>query len=355
MLEWESAVGSVDVGYTTAIVDALTVCASGLRAASARPSATIPPASCRTWAAAPSKRTGDSPQWARLSLCRSFGRAGLGEATFGLSPGALQFSRFGRGNVDWSVVDLGHAPLGRRPDRRGTQIEYDDRRDAQRDQRQRRSRRPARPAGPGSTSGSRSGSRSGSARRTRRRSGVAQAAVDLQYNTAYLTATEIQYGPAFTQDLTGTIEDSLGWSRRSAGRRASDGRGRRRLCAVRAGPLRLHGQRRGAGRRGGTQHRSVRHAVGAGQRSDAAGGRGRAVPELAPPPATELWAVMYDIDDNNLIDFGDLSFFAAAFGRSAGDRRAATAVYLVGGLRQGRPGRFRRLVLRCRTLAEAGG
>ena len=40
--------------------------------------------------------------------------------------------------------------------------------------------------------------------------GVAQAAVDLQYNTAYLTATEIQYGPAFTQNLTGTIDDALG-------------------------------------------------------------------------------------------------------------------------------------------------
>ena len=37
--------------------------------------------------------------------------------------------------------------------------------------------------------------------------GVSQAAVDLQYNTAYLTAMEIQYGPAFTLDRTGTIDD----------------------------------------------------------------------------------------------------------------------------------------------------
>jgi hypothetical protein len=34
--------------------------------------------------------------------------------------------------------------------------------------------------------------------------------------------------------------------------------------------------------------------------------------------STELWAVMYDIDDNNVIDFGELSFFAAAFGRTVG-------------------------------------
>jgi hypothetical protein len=43
-----------------------------------------------------------------------------------------------------------------------------------------------------------------------------------------------------------------------------------------------------------------------------------AVPELGGNPATELWAAVYDIDDNNQIDFGDLSFFAAAFGKDAG-------------------------------------
>jgi hypothetical protein len=40
--------------------------------------------------------------------------------------------------------------------------------------------------------------------------------------------------------------------------------------------------------------------------------------ELGGSPATELWAVMYDVDDNDGIDFGDLSFFAAAFGRTVG-------------------------------------
>jgi hypothetical protein len=41
----------------------------------------------------------------------------------------------------------------------------------------------------------------------------------------------------------------------------------------------------------------------------------RQVPELGGAPATELWAVVYDIDDNNQIDFGDFSFFAGAFGK----------------------------------------
>jgi hypothetical protein len=39
---------------------------------------------------------------------------------------------------------------------------------------------------------------------------------------------------------------------------------------------------------------------------------------LGESPGTELWAVMYDIDDNDRIDFGDLSYFAAAFDRTVG-------------------------------------
>jgi hypothetical protein len=41
-------------------------------------------------------------------------------------------------------------------------------------------------------------------------------------------------------------------------------------------------------------------------------------PELGTSPITELWAVAYDIDDNNQVDFGDLSFFAPSFGLTVG-------------------------------------
>jgi hypothetical protein len=40
---------------------------------------------------------------------------------------------------------------------------------------------------------------------------------------------------------------------------------------------------------------------------------------LGATPGTELWAVVYDIDDNQQVDFGDLSFFAAAFGHTVGE------------------------------------
>jgi hypothetical protein len=44
-------------------------------------------------------------------------------------------------------------------------------------------------------------------------------------------------------------------------------------------------------------------------------GGGSSASELGESPGTELWAVVYDIDDNHRIDFGDLAFFSPAFGR----------------------------------------
>jgi hypothetical protein len=39
---------------------------------------------------------------------------------------------------------------------------------------------------------------------------------------------------------------------------------------------------------------------------------------LGSAPATDMYAVAYDIDDNNQVDFGDLAFFAPAFGLAVG-------------------------------------
>ncbi len=143
--------------------------------------------------------------------------------------------------------------------------------------------------------------------------------MDLQYNTAYLTATEIQYGPAFTQDLTGTIDDSLGRVTAIGGATALTDVGddayvllaRVRFASTGSDQVPVDEVGRNIG------PYDMQLALANGQTQLVGGGA--AVPELAPPPATELWAVMYDIDDNNLIDFGDLSYFAPAFGRTVGD------------------------------------
>jgi alpha-tubulin suppressor-like RCC1 family protein len=109
------------------------------------------------------------------------------------------------------------------------------------------------------------------------------------------------------------------------GQDGTDRRRRRCLRPAGSGPLRFDRRRPGAGGAGRRFPRSLRHGDGL------ANGQTRLVDGTAPVPAlgespdTELWAVMYDfgsvvssIEENNQIDFGDFSFFAAAFGKLVG-------------------------------------
>jgi hypothetical protein len=147
---------------------------------------------------------------------------------------------------------------------------------------------------------------------------VSEAVVDLQYSTEYLTAEVIEHGPAFTEQLDGVIDDDLG-----------------RISAIRGGTLVNGLAREGhvllarvrftanddlaavneASRNIGPY--SVQMSLPDGQ-SRLAGGSS-VLTALDEPVGTEIWAVLYDIDDNDQIDFGDLSYFAAAFGRTVGE------------------------------------
>jgi hypothetical protein len=148
---------------------------------------------------------------------------------------------------------------------------------------------------------------------------LTQATVNLQYHTDYLTAQEIQYGPAFTEDRTGTIDDTAGRYHQIGGRTLQTGLAQddyvllARVRFVSSGDDQVPVDK--AGRNIGPYAMQI--ALSGGQ-SVLVGG-GVVEPQLGQSPDTELWAVVYDIDDNNLIDFGDFSFFAAAFGRTAGD------------------------------------
>jgi hypothetical protein len=155
--------------------------------------------------------------------------------------------------------------------------------------------------------------------------GVAGASVDVYYDTSYLTAMEIQYGPAFTENLTGTIDDALGLVGAIGGTTAwSDvgDDGYVLLARVRFGSI------------GDDQVPVVPEDCFLGPYDMGMSlvdgqtqlvGAGAAVPELGGAPETELWAVMYDfgsvvegIAENNLIDFGDLGLFAPAFAKYVG-------------------------------------
>jgi len=306
--------GKVNVDYTTAVVDAVAVVNQDF---DLLPDGTIddPNGVVEDLGGGTLQSgLGVAPQWARLGyvevLC-----TGLGEATFDLSPGSAQFGRFGAGNVDWSLVDLG-APIavdqigGTRIDM--TLVET-----------------PSATAGNGeiatlpaneawvhewapfwveiwvSTPDTTT-------------LAIAQAAVDLQYDTSYLTATEIQYGPAFTQNLTGTIDDTQGRVTAIGGTTQLTDVGddayvllaRVRFASTGSDQVPVDE----AGRNIGPYDMQL--ALSSGQTQLV--GAGATTPDLGSPPATELWAVVYDIDDNNQVDFGDLSFFAPAFGRPVG-------------------------------------
>jgi hypothetical protein len=53
---------------------------------------------------------GVKPQWVRLGYF-SFEVTGAGPLEFKLSPGQLQFSRYGEGNLDWEYINLGSLTL----------------------------------------------------------------------------------------------------------------------------------------------------------------------------------------------------------------------------------------------------
>jgi hypothetical protein len=142
--------------------------------------------------------------------------------------------------------------------------------------------------------------------------------VDLQYSPEYLTAQEIVYGPAFTLAQTGLIDDPQGVVRQLGGRTAwkdvGDDRyvllARVRFASTGSDQVPVDEARRNIG------SYDLQMAFTNGQAKLV--GVGATVPSLGGSSETELWAVVYDIDDNDRIDFGDLSYFAAAFGRTVG-------------------------------------
>jgi len=254
----------------------------------------------------------DAPQWARLGYVRVSASA-HGLASYQLSPGALQFSRVGGGSVAWDKVDLSET------------LVVDQQAKAELDVRV--VRQPTAVDGAGEvdalpTSLPWVDEWSGYWVEVWVRStdegagqGISQAAANLLYDTRYGTAREIQYGPGFTSGKTGTIDDATGRVNNlgAATTRSDVGDDRFALLA------------------------RVRYAPGAGDQAplDEAGhfagaydlALGLSDPAVrlvgaAANGATDLrsadlpiYAALYDIDDNDQIDYGDLSYFAAAFGK----------------------------------------
>jgi len=150
--------------------------------------------------------------------------------------------------------------------------------------------------------------------------GVVSAAADLTYNTDYFTATGIEYGPAFTENQTGSIDDAAGLvDDLGAETLATDvgDDGYAMLARVRFEPTVDD-----PGVPLGAEGKYITPVVNeftldAGEVTLV--GDIAAQVELGNLPDTELWPVMYDIDDDGRIGFGDFAFFATAFQQTVGN------------------------------------
>jgi CSLREA domain-containing protein len=150
--------------------------------------------------------------------------------------------------------------------------------------------------------------------------GVETGTVDLVYDTDYFSTTAIEYGPAFTENPTGAIDEALGQiDNLGAGTSAAGvgDDGYALLARVRLEP--------GDGDAGiaiedqGTYVTAVDHGVDISDGDVTLAGATASETELGARPSTELWPVMYDLDDNEVIDFGDFTTFATQFGNDVGE------------------------------------
>ena len=259
---------------------------------------------------------GIAPNWVRLGyvemVCDS-----VGDVTFDLSPGNLQFSRPTAGNVAWEMVDLADVAVvsqlaGTRVDmtlvRQPTAFDEQDTGEVN-----------SLPASeswvhdwepfwvelwvstPDSTA-----------------FGVTGGTVDLEYDTAYATAASIEYGPAFTSGQSGTIDDPSGTVDNAGGDTARTDVGDDRFALL----ARINFV---PGATDQAEVDEVGHSIGpydlglslADDRLELVA-IGPTSSELGPAPPSELYAMPLDMDDNDVIDFGDFSYFAPAFGRPTG-------------------------------------
>lgn len=249
---------------------------------------------------------GAAPQWARLAYVE-FTATGLGTQTFRLEPGEEQFSVASAGLVEWGDVDLtDEATLQVRA---GGQLNF------------------VVVSTPTATNANGEVDRLPTdaplvhewqgyyvevyATTVGNTHAVTGANFDLVYDAAFTTAASVEAGPAFT--LGGaTIDDVTGRvSGISVGSGESDlgddlpvllARIRFELTGSDQSPLDEVNRVMGP------------YDLGLGLESaqwTVAGATGTAA--TGAPPATELWAVPYDIDDNNRIDFSDIAFFTPAF------------------------------------------
>lgn len=147
-------------------------------------------------------------------------------------------------------------------------------------------------------------------------SGISGGSFDLEYNTEYFTATAVEYGAAFGNSTSSTIDDQTGIVSGITGQNNLGNLGSTDqvlLARIKFESLSHDGV-------------SIDKATGflgphsLGIRVTNAqldiSGLGGVTASVTESPATDLWAVPFDLDDNGAINFKDLMAFASYYGTS---------------------------------------
>ncbi|MHC4406824.1 MAG: LamG-like jellyroll fold domain-containing protein, partial [Planctomycetota bacterium] len=160
--------------------------------------------------------------------------------------------------------------------------------------------------------------------------GIGSFSLDLAYDTSLFTATEIVYGPAFDNEdeneQTFTIDDAAGLVD-DLGASTTDGLGNDKHLLLARVLFKPGANDPGCPHNADGQYVTPAHGLGlaladVGVKLDddavAAVHRGGL-------PETDVWPVLYDVDDDRRIGFGDFAYLAAAFGQNVGDAGAEFA------------------------------
>jgi hypothetical protein len=156
--------------------------------------------------------------------------------------------------------------------------------------------------------------------------GIRSFSADLTYDTESFTATSVAYGPAFDGPQP-DVDDATGWVDGIGGSTSDRDVGDDRYVLL--ARVRFESTPDDAGAEHNANGRYLTaDGVFRPTLSDASidlWAAGSTIPDLGDPPEVELWAVMYDVDDDGHVGFGDLAYFAEAFQQTVEDPDAPFA------------------------------
>lgn len=156
-------------------------------------------------------------------------------------------------------------------------------------------------------------------------SGIAGGSFDLEYNTDYFTATAVEFGSAFGDAGSSTIDDQNGIVSGISGQNGQGTLGSSKQVLL----ARIKFESTSEDNVSIDQETGFLgpHALGIKVKNAQLdiNGHGGVNASIAQAPTTDLWAVPFDLDDDGSINFKDLIVFASFYGTSVMDASSGIA------------------------------